>query len=73
MPLHKAIGMLFHSDYEDWKPEDMVEWQWYELFQCDSMMAKGKGGHAPQGYQYTKCGLTTLFSRVQWVLQDYLQ
>lgn len=72
------MRMLFHSDYKDWKPEDVLGWQQYELFHdrvmtemmAQSGRAKSKG--APHRYLYAQGGLTTLFSRFQWVLQNYL-
>jgi len=74
LPLHEAIGMLFHSDYKRWKPEDVLGWQRHELSRSKATAwpdwanrkrtPRGYGGYA---------GPTTLFSGFRWILEQYLQ
>ncbi|KAL6049917.1 hypothetical protein QOT17_018637 [Balamuthia mandrillaris] len=52
-------GLLFHSDYEDYPPQKVLEWQRHERFEVPSDSYPNKQS-------------TTLFSGFQWVLEEYL-
>lgn len=68
VPSYEASGMLFHSDYKNWRREDVLKWQRYEFF-------RDPATRAPRGYpdSYTRGGPTTLFSGFRWVLERYIQ
>ncbi|KAL6059414.1 hypothetical protein QOT17_014247 [Balamuthia mandrillaris] len=56
-------GCLFHSDYNDHLPEDVIAWQLYEMRQ------EGRG--PPPGYPYHS--RTDLFWAFRWVVTEYLK
>jgi hypothetical protein len=66
MPLSEANGMLFHSDYEIWKQEDVLRWQRYELFHYRKPTSQ------PAEYPYANSDRTSLFSGFRWILRHYL-
>jgi hypothetical protein len=63
-PLQRAVGQLFHSDYQQRTEADVLRWQQYELF-------RSKDTPCPDGYDYA--APTTLFSAFRWVLEGYLK